>query len=244
LIVAPAVPSEEARAKFRNFEIKALPSGREYLRHVDCPTIEEAMRAQSGAPTQGACATDEDSTAHHPAFRIMLGAVVPDFRCSTTKGDFSFHEFIGRGTAFTILFSHPKDFTPVCTTELGTCQSLVQSFRERQVQLIGLSCDSVADHREWSKDVLHARDLPGEHLDFPMIADPDRSIANLLGMLDPLERDGPGPPLPARALFLFDAERKIRFSVIYPATTGRNFGEILRALDAILLDQGVPQEQP
>jgi len=229
VVVAPGLSSEVAQERFNNFEVKALPSGKPYLRLVDCP---------APGPPSGPEAADAPDTSHITSptdFRIKLGVEFPDFHCCTTKGDFSFHAFLDREPRWTVLFSHPKDFTPVCTTELGRCQELNASFEQRGVKLIGLSCDGVDLHREWSKDVLSNKGLPGKELDFPLIADDDRSIAMSLGMLDPLEKDDAGAPMPARALFVIDPERQNRFTVVYPATTGRNFDEIFRALDAVFL---------
>jgi len=170
-------------------------------------------------------------------FKIKLGATFPDFQCETTKGDFSFHEFLERDAQWTILFSHPKDFTPVCTTELGACHDLVDQFKEKGVKLIGLSCDSIAEHKEWSKDVLAAKGVEGDELNFPMIADEKREIAAQLGMLDPLEVSADGLPMPARALFVIGPNKANRLTILYPATTGRNFAEVLRVVDSLFLTQ-------
>merc|ERR1712151_435039 len=130
---------------------------------------------------------------------------MPNLWCNTTHGDFNFHEFLESDLdtcPYTILFSHPKDFTPVCTTELGRCEQLTPVFKERGVKLIGISCDPVDSHKEWMTDILHREKIqkPDGLLDFPIIADSDRKIVTDLGMLDPEERDAAGVPLPARAL--------------------------------------------
>lgn len=227
-IVAPPVPMDEAREKFQNLEVKVLPSGKEYLRYVDCP---------AAAPSAVASAAPPASSAEDGGFKIKLGADFPDFDCETTKGSFKFHEFLERDPKWTVLFSHPKDFTPVCTTELGACHNLAAQLTAKGVKLIGLSCDSVAEHVEWSKDVLANLGAEGSELNFPLIADERRTIAASLGMLDPLERDGAGLPMPARALFIIGPDKKNRLTVLYPATTGRNFVEILRVVDSLFLTQ-------
>ncbi|CAE7664802.1 Prdx6 [Symbiodinium sp. CCMP2456] len=174
-----------------------------------------------------------------PEFRIGLGSLFPNFDCRTTQGDFSFHAFLEKQAAhgFTMLFSHPKDFTPVCTTEIGACQVLAKDFQRRGVQLIGLSCDSVEQHRKWAEDVLASRKITNSsQLDFPIIADETREIANLLGMMDPLEIDDFSKlSMPARALFLIGPDKRLRLTILYPATTGRNFAEVLRVIDSLYL---------
>lgn len=168
-------------------------------------------------------------------FEIKLGASFPDFHCATTQGEFSFHEFLERSPSWTILFSHPKDFTPVCTTELGAINTLAEEFNKKGVKLIGLSCDPVSEHHAWSKDVLGAAGGSGDALAFPLIADEERHIAVTLGMLDPLERDTAGVPRPARALFVIDERKTNRLTLLYPATTGRDFAEVLRAVDSLAI---------
>lgn len=176
-------------------------------------------------------------------WRLKLGAEVPNFPCSTTKGDFKFHDFVEGGPQYTMLFSHPKDFTPVCTTELGRCEVLVNEFAARGVQLIGVSCDSVDQHMAWTTDIL-TRELQQNpdmvtkedgQLSFPIIADSDREIVTSLGMLDPEEKDAAGVPLPARALMIIDQAKKVKLAIVYPATTGRNFEELIRVIDSIKL---------
>jgi len=161
-----------------------------------------------------------------------LGDVFPDFPCATTEGDYSFHEYLERGHGWTILFSHPRDFTPVCTTELGKCADLKGEFEKRGVKMIALSCDPVESHRNWSKDI-----TPSGDIGFPIIADPRREICIKLGMLDPEELDQEGVPLPARALFIIGPGKKLRLSILYPATTGRNFDEVLRVIDSMMLTE-------
>ncbi|OLQ04081.1 Peroxiredoxin-6 [Symbiodinium microadriaticum] len=183
---------------------------------------------------------DPPSRPQEPEFRIGLGSLFPNFDCRTTQGDFRFYEFLEKQAehGFTMLFSHPKDFTPVCTTEIGACQVLAKDFQRRGVQLIGLSCDSVEQHRKWAEDVLVAsrQTAKASQLDFPIIADETREIANLLGMMDPLEIDDFSKlSMPARALFLIGPDKRLRLTILYPATTGRNFGEVLRVIDSLYL---------
>jgi len=355
VIVAPAVTSEEAKAKFAGFDQKALPSGKEYLRYVDCPSepaapaqqeaaptkqeeaapaqqdaakegeatpatqepaapgTEEAVAVpapqeaaaeqqgtpapatqevpaqqesaapaqqevaapakqesaapaqqesaapaqqeeaaptkeeaaapaqQEAAPAQKEAAAAQDATAPAPPaapapdFAIRIGAALPDFACRTTEGDFTFHEFLAREPSWTILFSHPGDFTPVCTTELALCQAMAPQFRQQGVKLIGLSCSSVDEHREWAKDVLALSRSEEERLAFPLIADEGREIVARLGMLDPSERDAAGLPMPARALFVIGPDGTNRATILYPATTGRDFEEVLRVVASLRL---------
>jgi len=182
---------------------------------------------------------DPPSRPPKPEFRIGLGSLFPNFDCRTTQGDFSFYAFLEKQAAhgFTMLFSHPKDFTPVCTTEIGAGQVLAKDFQRRGVQLIGLSCDSVEQHRKWAEDVLASRKITSSsQLDFPIIADETREIANLLGMMDPLEIDDFSKlSMPARALFLIGPDKRLRLTILYPTTTGRNFAEVLRVIDSLYL---------
>jgi len=167
---------------------------------------------------------------------LKIGANVPDFALKTTKGDFSFHSFL-TGDAekpWTIFFSHPNDFTPVCTTELGACHSLTEQFAGLGAKLIGLSCNTTESHHEWSKDVLANLGDSAEALGFPIIADADRQIVSTLGMLDPEEVTAEGIPLPARALVILHGTT-VKLTLLYPATTGRNFEEIKRSLLSLQL---------
>uniref|UniRef100_A0A8D2PZ76 Peroxiredoxin-6 n=1 Tax=Zosterops lateralis melanops TaxID=1220523 RepID=A0A8D2PZ76_ZOSLA len=135
-----------------------------------------------------------------------------------------------------ILFSHPRDFTPVCTTELGRAAKLAHEFSKRNVKMIALSIDSVQDHLSWCKDInAYNGEQPAEKLPFPIIADKNRELAVKLGMLDPDELDKDGMPLTARVVFIFGPDKKLKLSILYPATTGRNFDEILRVVDSLQL---------
>ncbi|KAG2461658.1 PRDX6 protein, partial [Polypterus senegalus] len=135
-----------------------------------------------------------------------------------------------------VLFSHPKDYTPVCTTELGRAARLAGEFQKRNVKMIALSIDSVEDHLGWSKDINSYNGEPASTtLPFPIIADDKRELAIQLGMLDPDERDKDGIPLTARCVFIVGPDKRLKLSILYPATTGRNFDEILRVIDSLQL---------
>lgn len=166
---------------------------------------------------------------------LRIGATVPNFDLNTTMGKFRFHDWLlgDESKPWTIFFSHPHDYTPVCTTELGACHMQSERFAKIGVKLIGLSCDSVDDHHGWSQDVL-AREgkSGGGSLAFPMIADADRSIVTELGMLDPDEKDSTGVPLPARALVVI-LGTTVKLTILYPATTGRNIEEIFRVVTSL-----------
>ncbi|XP_037104917.1 peroxiredoxin-6 [Syngnathus acus] len=164
---------------------------------------------------------------------ILLGDEFPNFEADTTIGRIKFHDFLGK--SWGILFSHPKDFTPVCTTELACAASLSDKFTKRGVKMIALSVDSVADHRGWSKDVMGFNSQASNPLPFPIIADEKRELANKLGMLDPDEIDGDGIPLTARCVFVIGPDKRLKLSILYPATTGRNFDELLRVIDSLQL---------
>lgn len=166
---------------------------------------------------------------------INLGSTFPNFEADTTVGKIKFHDWLGE--SWGILFSHPSDFTPVCTTELARVLQLIKEFEQRTCKVIALSCDSVESHHDWIKDI-QSYSSCGEgdgKLPYPIIADQDRSLAVQLGMLDPVEKDSKGMPLTCRAVFIIDPAKKLRLSFLYPATTGRNFDEILRVLDSLQL---------
>ncbi|XP_051954184.1 peroxiredoxin-6 [Xyrauchen texanus] len=165
---------------------------------------------------------------------ILLGDVFPDFEAETTIGKIKFHEFLGN--SWGILFSHPRDFTPVCTTELARAAKLSDEFKKRDVKMIALSIDSVEDHHKWSQDIMaFNQDKACGLLPYPIIADDKRELSVLLGMLDPDEKDKLGMPLTARCVFVIGPDKRLKLSILYPATTGRNFDEILRAVDSLQL---------
>jgi 1-Cys peroxiredoxin 6 len=163
---------------------------------------------------------------------VNLGDIFPDFDAKTTEGDFKFHEFLQ--DSWCILFSHPRDYTPVCTTELGAVLKLVPEFQKRNTKLIALSCDDVDSHQGWAQDVISFAGQTGK-LPYPIIADPSRELAVKFGMVDPDEQDDKGMPLTCRAVFIIGPDKKLKLAILYPATTGRNFDEILRVIDSLQL---------
>jgi len=157
---------------------------------------------------------------------LKLGDLAPAFTAETTHGAIDFHQWLG--DRWGVLFSHPKDFTPVCTTELGLLAKLAPEFERRGVRVMGLSVDSLDAHREWSKDILA---VTGAAPNFPMIADPDRRIATLYGMLDPQA----GDTATVRSVFVIGPDKRVKLTLTYPASTGRNFDELLRTIDSLQL---------
>jgi len=164
---------------------------------------------------------------------LNLGDEFPNLQVDTTEGRIKFHDW--QGDSWGILFSHPRDYTPVCTTELGRVSQLTGEFKKRNVKLIALSCDTVDDHNGWTKDILSYVGGSEDKLPYPIIADPDRSIAKQLGMIDPDEKDETGMPLTCRAVFIMSPDKRLKLALLYPATTGRNFDEILRVIDSLQL---------
>ncbi|KAL1920903.1 uncharacterized protein VTP21DRAFT_11538 [Calcarisporiella thermophila] len=164
---------------------------------------------------------------------LRLGSIAPDFEAKTTKGPIKFHDWIGDSWA--ILFSHPADFTPVCTTELGIVAALSDEFEKRGVKVIGLSANDLGDHEKWIADINEVNNV---QLQFPIIADADRKIATLYDMLDYQDAtniDAKGIPFTVRSVFIIDPKKTIRLIITYPASTGRNFDEILRVIDSLQL---------
>ncbi len=157
---------------------------------------------------------------------IRLGDTAPDFTAQTTEGEVNFHEWLGDSWA--VLFSHPKDYTPVCTTELGTAAKLKPEFDKRGVKIIGLSVDPLDSHKSWAKDI---EETQGAAVNFPMIADGDRKIADLYDMIHPNASD----TATVRSVFVIDPNKKVRLTLTYPASAGRNFNEILRVIDSLQL---------
>ena len=157
---------------------------------------------------------------------IRLGDDAPNFSAPTTQGDIDFYDW--KGDSWAVLFSHPKDFTPVCTTELGTVAKLKPEFDRRNVKVIGLSVDPVDSHLEWEKDI---EETQGQAVNFPMIADPDRKVADLYDMIHPNAND----TLTVRSVFVIGADNKVKLILTYPASTGRNFDELLRVIDSLQL---------
>jgi alkyl hydroperoxide reductase subunit AhpC len=157
---------------------------------------------------------------------IQLGSIAPDFEADTTAGRIKFHEWIGNQWA--ILFSHPKDFTPVCTTELGMAAKLKPQFDKRNCKMIAISVDDVTSHKGWIGDI---EDTQKTTMNFPIIGDPERKVSNLYGMIHPQAND----TLTVRSVFFIDPNKKVRATLTYPASTGRNFDELLRVIDSLQL---------
>ena len=169
---------------------------------------------------------------------LRINDIAPDFTAQTTEGTVNFHEWIG--DSYAILFSHPKDFTPVCTTELGYAAKLAPDFAVRNTKIIGLSIDPVDNHAAWAEDILETQ---GSEVNFPMIADTDLNVAKLYNML-PADEEGDSEGRTAatnatvRTVFIIGPDKKIKLSMTYPMSAGRNFDEILRVLDAIQVGEG------
>ena len=157
---------------------------------------------------------------------IQLGQIAPDFEQDSTQGRIRFHEWLG--SSWGLFFSHPKDFTPVCTTELGEVARLRPEWDKRNVKTIGLSVDPVDSHQGWEKDI---ESTQGQKLDYPMIADSDQKVAKLYDMIHP-EAD---PTVTVRSVFVIDPNKKVRLILTYPPSTGRNFAEVIRAIDSLQL---------
>ncbi len=157
---------------------------------------------------------------------LRLGDIAPDFTVQSTEGEINFHKWLGN--SWGVLFSHPKDYTPVCTTELGDVARLKPEFAERGVKVIALSVDDVKSHQGWLKDI---EEVSGRKLNFPIIADADHRVADLYDMIHPNAND----TLTVRAVYVIDPNKKIRLMITYPASTGRNFDELLRSIDSLQL---------
>jgi alkyl hydroperoxide reductase subunit AhpC len=164
---------------------------------------------------------------------LRIGDEAPNFKAETTEGPIDFHEWIGDGWA--ILFSHPKDFTPVCTTELGYMAKLTPEFKKRNCKIIGLSIDPVADHQRWSKDI---EETQGAAPNYPIIGDADLKVAKLYDMIHPNATGGvrtAADNATVRSVFVVGPDKKIKLTLTYPMSTGRNFDEVLRVIDSIQL---------
>jgi alkyl hydroperoxide reductase subunit AhpC len=157
---------------------------------------------------------------------IRLGDTAPDFTAETTEGTIKFHEWLGDGWG--ILFSHPKDYTPVCTTELGRVANLKGEFEKRNVKVIAVSVDPLESHKGWIKDINETQSCT---MNYPIIADPDRNVATIYGMIHPNALDN----LTVRSVFIIGPDKKVKLQLTYPASTGRNFDEIVRVIDSLQL---------
>ena len=158
---------------------------------------------------------------------IRLGDEAPDFTAETTQGPISFHQW--KGNSWAVLFSHPKDFTPVCTTELGAVAALKPEFEKRNTKVIGLSVDPIDSHKKWGEDI---KDVTGHAVNFPMIADHDKAVSNKYDMIHPNASD----TMTVRSVFIIGPDKKVKAMLVYPMTAGRNFDEVLRLLDALQLN--------
>ncbi|WP_227369449.1 peroxiredoxin [Halomonas sp. M20] len=157
---------------------------------------------------------------------LQLGDTAPDFTVESTEGEISFHDWLGNDWA--VLFSHPADYTPVCTTELGAFAKRRPEFDQRGVKLLGVSVDPLDSHQGWAKDI---ETTQGAALNYPLLADPDQTVANLYGMIHPKA----DPKVTVRTVFVIDPDKKIRLTLTYPPSTGRNVDEILRVIDSLQL---------
>ena len=157
---------------------------------------------------------------------LRLGDTAPDFTAPTTQGEINFHEWLG--DSWGVLFSHPKDFTPVCTTELGRVAHLKGEFDKRNTKVIGLSVDPVESHLKWEEDIAETQGVP---VNFPMIGDSDKKVADLYDMIHPNASD----TFTVRSVFVIGPDKKVKLQITYPASTGRNFDEILRVIDSLQL---------
>ena len=166
---------------------------------------------------------------------IRLGDDAPGFKAQTTQGEIDFLDWKGKGWA--VLFSHPKDFTPVCTTELGAVAALKPEFEKRNTKVIGLSVDPLESHKKWEGDI---KDVTGQQVNFPLIADADRKVSDLYGMIHPNASD----TFTVRSVFIIGPDNKVKLTLTYPASTGRNFQEILRVIDSLQLTAGYSVATP
>lgn len=157
---------------------------------------------------------------------IRLGDEAPNFTAETTEGTVNFHEWLGDGWG--VLFSHPKDFTPVCTTELGAVAKITEDFKKRNVKVLAVSVDALDSHKGWVKDINETQNCS---VNYPIIADPDRTVANLYDMIHPNALDN----MTVRSVFVIGPDKKVKLTLTYPASTGRNFDEILRVVDSLQL---------
>ena len=166
---------------------------------------------------------------------LRLGDAAPNFQAETTDGPIDFYDYLGDGWG--VLFSHPKDFTPVCTTELGRVAKLKPEFDKRGVKVVGLSVDPIDSHNDWKGDI---EETQGTALNFPLVADPDRTVSDLYDMIHPNAND----TLTVRSVFIVGPDKKVKLIITYPASTGRNFDEVLRVIDSLQLTAGYQVATP
>lgn len=174
------------------------------------------------------------------AYALRLGSAAPNFQCDSTKGELDFYDYLG--DSWGLLLSHPADYTPVCTTELGAASALQDEWEKRNVKVLALSVDSVEDHLGWAKDV---DETSNSTMTYPILADTDRKISKAYNMLPELEGDQTDMDVfTSRAVFIVDPEKKLRLTINYPASTGRNFDEIIRVIDSLQATNGKPLATP
>ncbi|XP_006658017.1 1-Cys peroxiredoxin A [Oryza brachyantha] len=161
---------------------------------------------------------------------LTIGDTIPDLELDSTHGKIRIHDFLAGPADYVVIFSHPGDFTPVCTTELAAMAGYAKEFEKRGVKLLGISCDDVQSHKDWIKDIEAYK--PGNRVTYPIMADPNREAIKKLNMVDPDEKDSSGH-LPSRALHIVGPDKKVKLSFLYPACAGRNMEEVLRAVDAV-----------
>lgn len=166
---------------------------------------------------------------------LRLGDTAPDFHADTTEGEIDFHNW--KTDSWAVLFSHPADFTPVCTTELGRTAALNAEFAARNTKAIAISVDPIEDHRAWAPDI---GEVGGTDLNFPIIADPDRAVAELYDMIHP----GAGDTSTVRSVFIIDPDHRVRLTLTYPKSVGRNFDELVRVIDALQATDAAPIATP
>ncbi|MFC6101695.1 peroxiredoxin [Olivibacter domesticus] len=166
---------------------------------------------------------------------LQLGDVAPNFDAVTTEGNINFYDYVG--DSWIVLYSHPSDYTPVCTTELGKTASLKNEFDKRNVKVLALSVDSVEDHHGWVKDINETQNV---EVNFPIIADKDRKVAEAYGMIHP----NASATATVRSVYIIDPNKKVRLTITYPASTGRNFQEILRVIDSLQLTENYSVATP
>src|ERR1700685_1543355 len=192
-----------------------------FLRHVRSLPYVLCLR---GAAGEGPCRTS--NTLRRCTMSLRLGDIAPDFEQESSVGRIKFHEWLG--DSWGVLFSHPADFTPVCTTELGLTAELSKEYERRVVKTIALSVDSAESHKEWIKDI---NETQAANVGFPILADGDRKVSELYDMIHP----NANATLTVRSLFVIDPKKKVRLTITYPASTGRNFDEVLRIIDSLQL---------
>jgi thioredoxin-dependent peroxiredoxin len=215
-------------------EHRELVAARALLDRADDPDVPDESRPGRSTFVEGAdmlglqgpAERDTFSTHEEKPMALQLGDVAPDFTSDSTEGTINLYEYLGDGWG--ILFSHPKDFTPVCTTELGEVARLKGEFEKRNAKVLAVSVDSVTNHKDWVGDI---KDATGQEINYPLLGDPDRTIADAYGMIHPNASD----TTTVRSVFVIGPDKKVKLTITYPASTGRNFQEILRILDSLQL---------